>query len=422
MAKPAMTGNSAKTHAYLYLAQGIKFLFPLFVMPYLTITLGIAFWGMVAIGQSYGTIIERFIQYSTPITGARDVAQRINDPNAFASTVAGIMGLKLIGVIIGIAITALLTSVVPIFRDYPAIAWGGYCLGAANSLNFLWYFQGVQQLGRNAVLEIAARAISLILILIFVREESDFESTLFCMSAGSVAVFLFALPLVYRRVRFEMPTVAEISHTLREGFTIFAAMMTNAFSFAANSFLLGLLASPSVVGIYAIGERIAGAGMQLSAITTQVAYPKLAALVNSRTEFRKQWRRAAALHLATAIPLSLGMFIAAPFVIPLLIDSNSTDAIRFTQMLSVMPLLTALGNLYTRLTLTLFDLERAFLTTAIVRCTISIALVLILVPLYGTTGMAIAVLISSAAHVLMAAAASARTSIAPGFGIPPVKE
>ena len=61
------------------------------------------------------------------------MAQRLNDPNAFASTVAGIMGVKALAIFLCVILTAILVRVVPVFRDYPAIAWGGCLLGTATA-------------------------------------------------------------------------------------------------------------------------------------------------------------------------------------------------------------------------------------------------------------------------------------------------
>lgn len=380
----------------LYAAQGLRFVFPLILLPYLTNTLGAALWGVVAVGQSYGILIERVVQYGFLLTGARDIAAAQDDPQRQAKTVAGVQGAKIV-LAVGVAIvTAVTYRFVPVFSDYPSVAAGALFVGLVNGFSFFWYFQGVERMAVMSVLEITARCLGLVLVVVFVRGPEDVGYVLFALGSGLMLSLAIAIVLLYRMVPWQWPTAAATVDELRSGWTCFVSRLWGVFALSANAFLFGFFATPAQVSVYAIGERVANLGGQLVGVVSQLFFPKAAAAVEADpVAYRQLWWRAFYFHIAAAAAVAGGMIVLAPWVVPFLIDTDIDETVRAVQWLACFPAMVAIGNCFMLLVVLVLKKDSAYLATLAAGAIVNVSLIPFLAPAFGAMGMVYSVIISN---------------------------
>jgi PST family polysaccharide transporter len=113
----------------------------------------------------------------------------------------------------------------------------------------------------------------------------------------------------------------------------------------ANSFVLGLLTTPSIVGYYASAEKIAKSISGLLLPIRESLYPRLSHLVSrSPEETRRLTRLGVILMGGGGLFLGLLTCFAAPQIIHILMGPGFEPSIRVLQVLAALPFVIALTD------------------------------------------------------------------------------
>jgi polysaccharide transporter, PST family len=109
-----------------------------------------------------------------------------------------------------------------------------------------------------------------------------------------------------------------------------------------NSFLLGLYASPVLVGYFSASEKISKAAAGLVNPIRESLYPRVSNLTHSDPEEAFRLARIGTWLMDSAgLVLSLILFSCAPLIIPLLMGQSFGPAVTVLRILSPLPLLLA---------------------------------------------------------------------------------
>lgn len=108
-------------------------------------------------------------------------------------------------------------------------------------------------------LKILGGGVGAVLILIFVREESDYLIVPLVLSAVSIFIGLWGQFLVFRKfkIHFQIPSYSNVSEQLKKGWDIFLSNIAiNAYT-TTRVFAIGLLTNNTITGFYSIAEKMA---------------------------------------------------------------------------------------------------------------------------------------------------------------------
>lgn len=157
---------------YLYAVQAANYLFPLITLPYLARILGPEGFGKLALAQALLQYLYLVLEYGFQFTATREVARSRGNRTELGAIVAGVLHARAcffspcaLGVGMGWAI--------PLLRgDTPLIL--GALLGAiGQGFNPLWFFQGLERMGRVALLELVVRGGTTLGVFLLVRTPQD---------------------------------------------------------------------------------------------------------------------------------------------------------------------------------------------------------------------------------------------------------
>ncbi len=130
----------------LYLLQGLNYLIPMAVLPYLIRVLGLETFGLVVFSQAFAQYFVILTDYGFNFSATRYIAKHrasIKDVNAMFWQ---IYILKLIFLLLGIFVLVALVHFVPrLHRNYPYLLWA-YLAVLGNVLFPQWYFQGIEKM------------------------------------------------------------------------------------------------------------------------------------------------------------------------------------------------------------------------------------------------------------------------------------
>ena len=182
------------------------------------------------------------------------------------------------------------------------------------------------------------------------------------------------------------------------GWYIFVNQIGTSFYTSGNSFILGMISTPQVVGYYAAAERIYKAVLGLIWPIHQALYPWVSNLAKgSMVEAAMVARRSLYFFVSLASLATILLLLAAPALIQVLLGPSFLAAIPVLQVLGLMLPFVEIGMVLGLHWLLPLGLDRHYTGIILGGGMLNLGLALLLVPAYAQIGMAGALLITEAA-------------------------
>lgn len=409
-------GPIARNLGALYLLHGANVVVPLVLIPYLTRVLGPASYGAVAFGQSFVWFFLVIANWGFTLSATRAVARSRDDPEALRRLVAEVMGAKLILLGAGFALFLGLLVLVPGLRVHAALHLLLFATVVGQVILPVWLFQGLERMATITALNAGTKLAGLALTFALVRAPGD--APIYAALLGLQWVAAGALGLWLARpfgglVRLRLD-LAATRRTLAEGWPLFLSNLANLLYTSANPFLLGLFAPLGAVGLYSGAERVMFGLVSLLTPLSQAFFPRLSALQATApaAAFRLARRLLVAmvgLGCLFGLALALGSGPLARFYLG---PDFIAAAPLMVVLAPVIPLLALINVLGIQIMVPL-GRDRAYRDILIVMAAVNLAGAALFAPGGGAIGMAIAVLASVAAGVLLMAIYLARRGLLP---------
>jgi len=332
----------------LYANQGLNYLVPLIVLPYLVRILGPSGYGSIGIAQSLMAYAIVLTDFGFNLTAARDISVARHDAAAVSRIYWTTMAAKLL--LLGISMI-LLTGIVlitPSFRhDWPIfLACSVMVFG---NIGFpQWYLQGLERLKDSAAIQASTKIAGGAATFIFVHSSSDVCLAAFISSApqllGIGAALIWRTQLM--PTTFYRPTVNEVLRSLSGNWQVFASSISTTLYGITNNIVLGLIAGPSSVGIYSLSQRLVTTIQGLAVPLTQAVFPRASMLFD--TDRDGAWKLMSRLvkvlfPMVGACALLLGIF--APTIVRILGGPAMMGAVPLVRILAITPVFIAVGAL-----------------------------------------------------------------------------
>lgn len=378
------------TAVALYALQIAHFVLPLVSIPYLARVLGAAELGAVFAAQSFATIVTLVIEYGFGLTATRDVARRQDDRDVVSRVVAGVLGAKLALTSIGLVATLVVVLVVPVFRDHPGYAWLAFAMAAAQALNPRWLFIGLERIKVTATLELACRALAVLLIVLLVRDEGEGQRVLAIWAVTALIPTLSISWMAYRVTDFRLPTLEASRTALAGGWHVFVGGAAVTLYTGANVFILGLLVPAARVPLFAGPEKVMRAATRLTMPLAAAVFPRMSLLVDRGDDARA--RRLARFTLGISLAVGLAgavvLLISAPVVVDVVLGSDFEDATPVLRVLALtLPVIAITSVLHAQWLLPNHR-DRDVSRQAMVVGVVNVVLAVVLVDAFGVIGMA----------------------------------
>ena len=176
----------------------------------------------------------------------------------------------------------------------------------------IWFFQGMEKMKYITYLNILSKVIFTIAIFVFVQEQSDFYLV---PLLTSIVAGIWSLYLIKKEfsISFQLQTHLTIKKYFIDGWDVFVSRIFVSLYTTINIFLLGLFTNNTVVGYYAIAEKIVNAVGGLFTPANQTIYPYMAKMYKTQKEkffsFTKQVSLSVGIFLFSILALFAEFFI-----------------------------------------------------------------------------------------------------------------
>lgn len=329
----------------LWGAQFVRKLIPVVTMPYLGRVLGPGGLGLVAFVQGFTMLLGIVVEFGFNLSATREIAQARDDRERRARIVGGVLGAQVLLATAGAIASIAAAMFVPVLRAHPQVLLWGLALCFSEGFQPYWYFQGTEQLRLVAALDIGSKALAAAGIVALVKMPEHAWAVLAIQAVTSMVSTGIALTLCLRESGMMRPTAAIVKETLRNGWPMFVFRSSDSIYALSNSFVLGLFASPVLVGYYAGSEKISKAFFGLLNPIREVLYPRLSKLVKeSPEEAARLGRMAAWVTISGGVLLGAMVYALAPMLIRIFLGPAFGAAVPVLRILSLLPPLMAITH------------------------------------------------------------------------------
>ena len=326
----------------LYAVQGLNYLVPLLLLPYLLRVLSVEGYGSIMFAQSVMGYAIILTEFGFNLTAARDISIARDDAARVARIYWTTMAAKTLLLVVSLSAVAILIVAVPGFRLQWPIFVASSVLVLGNIALPQWYLQGLERLRDVAAIQAVSKCVVAASVVVLVRTRDDIWMAALIMSApqlvGAAAALLLRKSLA--PAQFYRPTRQDIVQALRHSSHMFASIVSTTLYLHTNTIFLGLMAGERQVALYSVGARLVSFLQTVASPIIQAVFPR-ASLLFSQDPARA-WallRRAAMLVLPAICLASLALAIFAPWVVRLLGGSSYQGAATIVRIMAAIPVL-----------------------------------------------------------------------------------
>jgi polysaccharide transporter, PST family len=387
-----LKASLGKDIAWLYIIHGLNYLVPLLLMPFLARVLGTGGFGSVMIAFSFASIMSIFIEFGFYISGQRDISRCNNNLAAKSKVFSSVLSAKLV---LGIAATLIFGTIAlfqsSLSQDYRLLL-SILLLGNVTGFSMNWYFRGVGRIAFSAVLEVTAKVLGAILVLLMIKAPDDGWKYLMSLGVSQGVVLFISFFFLEKGLKLN-PSIRCAVIGIKAGFPIFILHSIGSVFTVGNSFLLGFFVSPEIVAYFSSAEKIARtAAMTLDPIRTAM-FPRLSkSITMDLSATRSSTTRVALVMVLIGIFLSLVLVLAAPLIITILFGSAFSPAVACLRILGLLPVVLAVNGSFGFLWILPRGKEKSCIPILSGAIMITIVLSYILAPNFAALGMSWAVL------------------------------
>lgn len=332
-------GSMVAFHASTYILALIN-------VPYLTRTLGVADYGLLACTIGVNAYLWLLMDWGFSLGATAEIARARGDIVKIRQIFWHTMTAKALLSIVAIA----LLLMVAILDSVPEYFYVIFLPGLINILSAVltvdWLIQGLQRMGVFTIYSIAGRAFIVALTFLLVRGPDDTWIACFLQTFGSLVASCAGFLVARHFLTLGKPTI-DFSSSIRQiwDYRHYFLVQSSWIAYSVAAPLLLYIVSGSIaVGLFAGAERITRVAMSLLIPVSTAIYPHLNALIAESQEKAADtagWMLGAQIALGLAL---LAFFLAFAKVITLFVlGPQFTDSIIILRCLAVLPLLSGIS-------------------------------------------------------------------------------
>tara|TARA_A100001015_G_scaffold242368_1_gene276917 strand:+ start:2389 stop:3591 length:1203 start_codon:yes stop_codon:yes gene_type:complete len=376
----------------------------LIIMPYLINTLGISKYGLYSFAFAISMYLVIVTDYGFGFTGVKLISVNRNNLNKVSGIFHSIQIIKIIILLILLVIYSLAILFIETLSENKELFFLSFGILIGQTIIPIWFFQGMEKMKYITVINLSIRLISLILILVFVKQPEDINLAIASQAFGFLFAGVLSVFIAYAKfdLKPSFPKKTDVFHLLSSSKDMFFSSLSLSLYKNFNLIFLGFLSTNTEVGIYSAAEKIIKAAHSLTAPLSQAIYPNMS-LKFSELKTNESVSKLLKLSKYYTVPL-LGiislLLLFEDFFIRFLGISDSGFSRVFIVLTPVI-FLGSLNYLFGIIGLVNLNKEKNFNKATLTGAAVNLTLCWLLSENYGATGSAIALVIAEFTVLLL---------------------
>lgn len=269
--------------------QLIGMLLPLITLPYVLSTIGFEKYGIIVFASSLIAYFQSLTDFSFKVTAVRDVAIFKNSLSKLNLIYSKVIIIKSIFLILSLSLITLIVFLYPPFSEYSLIYGLSMLMLVGYTLFPEWFFQGIEKMRYITYLNLGIKVFFTLCIFIFIRREEDYWKYPLLQSLGFIGAGIVGqLMLIYKyKLKLVWLPIRIIKRTIINNFPLFVNQFVPTLYNNTSTFLLGLMGTKSMVGIYQALLTIVNLAITLIGILSRVFFPYLNRKKSNFPQYKK---------------------------------------------------------------------------------------------------------------------------------------
>lgn len=349
--KSISQNKKVQNFSFLTIAQGANYILPLLVFPYLIRVIGFDKFGIIMFVLAIIQFIKIITDYGFTLIAARDIAQNKNNINKLNEIIINVIITKLVLLIISSLILLILLHFN--LLKYELILYLFGMLIILGEIFFpSWFFQGIEDMKYIAILQFISKLIFMTLILLLIKSSKDFIYVLLYQGIGSITISIYSIYLLKIKysIKFIKPQFKAIIFYLKEGWHLFASSFFVKIYNTSNIIILGYIVSETLIGYYALAEKII---LAVSSLITnplnQSIYPSLSKSFNDIYNLKKLIKKYAFFLLLISTITAFLILIFSEQLVNIISGNREINTIHLLMIMSFSIIFFPFGAFFTQL-------------------------------------------------------------------------
>lgn len=302
----------------LLLLQLLNYLLPLLLIPYLIRVLGVEGFGVYSFILAITLYGVQMSDYGFELSATYHISLNRDNPKKIDEIFSSVLTIKLIIASLYLIFIILLIPLFDKFMLYHQLIILSFGILLGQVLFPVWFFQGIEKMRYILYLNGFLKLIFILSIFLMVKEKSDLHLLLILNSIITLSVGITALYIAIKKFKVQLTVqpLSRLYYYLKEGWYLFISKFAVEFYTTINIIILGLFASPLIVGYYAISVKIIQALGSLLDPITRTLYPYLIRVYqNSNEDFISKNRKLSIVIFLIMMPLSVLVYSSSAFIL-----------------------------------------------------------------------------------------------------------
>lgn len=390
----------------LYFAQGLNYLVPLLVLPYLLRILGPVGYGAIVFSQSLVVYMRILTDFGFNLSATREISIARDSPVQLAKIFWSTLTAKVCLLVVGVVTLLPSVLLVPFLRAHASvIAVSGLAL-CGSVLMPQWYFQGLERIRDIAIIQVACNLFMMAGVFLFVHTPADELNAAAILAfptllAGGISLVVVRLT---HAVRWHRPRVRDVGQTLTSSWHLFVSGAATSLYVNSNVFLIGLICGDYQVALYGLANRIAVAGTAVLSPIVQASFPRASLLFDrSIAEGVAFTRRLSGYIAVISVALSVFLLSFANQIVTALGGARFAGAVPVVRIMGLLPIAIGAAMVFSQLVMVNVGMTRRLSQIYMIAGVLSLVLLPPLAMRFGAAGGAVSlVVVEIVGPVLMA--------------------
>ncbi|MEY3647769.1 MAG: hypothetical protein RLZ13_654, partial [Bacteroidota bacterium] len=386
--------KSLQNFLFLALIQSSTVLISIISMPLLIQSIGAEQFGWVNLSLSVIIVFNILVGFGFNLSAPREVALNQSNKEELSQLVSNVFSAKLLLALFSTVIILIGAFGFNLFQGYQSVLVFSVFLLFSEAAFPLWFFQGMEKMKLVSVATIFSKLLFLMGLVLFVQQPSQSLWVNFLLGISGLGVNLCLLGYIHAvlDIRFFSPQFSSILKSLQDNLLLFFSNLASHISINGGLIILSFFSTGATLGMYSLAERVVMILRLFPALIIQAIFPNASKLYQAdQPAFFSFLKKVYLGTLAIGGLISIGTYLAAPWIIAVLSRGELTGAVDFLQLLAAIPFLACLnvGNVMILLVTNLRDL---LFRASWMFCAYMICVSTVLTHFYGGAGLCIAIL------------------------------
>lgn len=379
-----------------FILTATQFIFPLITFPYVSRVLQASGNGKVTFAASVANYFMMVASLGIPTYGVRACARVRDDKDKLTKTVQELFIINFVVTIL-VALTYVITIyAVPRFYEDKALFYINGLNIVLNMFGMNWVYQALEQYDYITFRSIVFKLISIVLMFIFVHQQSDYVIYGAITVFAAVGSYIFNFIRLRKIIEFKYYGNYNLQQHLRPILTLFAQSVAVSIYTNLDTVMLGFMKTDTDVGYYHAAVKIKSLLLSLVTSLGNVLLPRMSYFVKHKMmdDFRKYMVKALNFELLMSFSLTVYFVLFSKESIRFLAGSGYEGAILAMQIITIAVIPNGLTGILGVQVLTSLEKEKYVLYSVVVGAVSDLLLNLIFIPSYGAAGAALATTIA----------------------------